>query len=89
MFLSKNGKSAKNIVKARFAELLLPICKLSMHNNQNEVVGMEVTILDHLTDGKEVKLDEVIDDLVAGGLLPFLLECAPIIPKIKKSEVFL
>ena len=89
IFLSKNKQSARNIVKARFAELLLPICKVSMQSNQNDIIGMEIAILGNLTQDKEVKLDEVLDDLIAGGLLPFLQECAPVIPKIKKSEVFL
>ena len=36
-----------------------------------------------------VQLDQVVDSLVAGGLLPFCFECTPVIPKIKKTEIFL
>ena len=72
-------------MKGRFAELLLPICKLSMASNQNETVGVELAVLGHLINDKKIKVDEILGDLMDGGLLDFLVECAPIVPKINRS----
>jgi hypothetical protein len=84
-FLAKNRQSALRIVKGKCGELLRPVGRLAMINNQNDVVGAEVLLLGRLFNEKEVKTEEVLEELLSGGLLEFMVEVAPVVPKIKQS----
>lgn len=67
---------------------MLPISKLSLTHQDLEAIEYELGILSHIIQQAGSKLQEILVDLESGGMIQFWVDVAPVVPKIKKTEMF-